>query len=537
VPDSDHAGGSIITVDPAGQEMRLSLRKYHVDVHIEDGFARTTIDQTYFNHTQSRLEGTFHFPLPPDASLSRLAMYVNGRLMEGGMAERQHARNTFEQIVHKMKDPALLEWVDGTTFKMRVFPLEPRQEKRIVLSYTQRLETAYGRSTYRFPAGHSMDRVRKWSTAIRVADAGGQDWDSPTHSLKAVVEQEDLLLSAEKSNAVMDRDLVLELTDAATKTKGVGRPVAEWTTAEHDGATYLMMKYGPTLPATGKRPPRHWVILFEAAADRNPLLAGTQLEIVRTLLTNAEHEDTFSILTANTQATWLHEEPRTCSATHVRDALAQLQNTHLIGALDLGQALSAAGRRCREQQDDSVENVLVHLGSAIPVLGEQDQGELLRSLPDDLPYIGVGVGRHWSRPLMKAAAGRTGGYFTQINPDDEVAWRSFELSSLLNAPRLLNVSVTAETDDGADAASAARWLNYAETVVDGEQICAVTRLAAGERLPERVVVSGTCQGHPWKQTVRVRRPRAGAEYLPRRRARRGIARLRADGAGEHPGRL
>ena len=40
------------------------MRKFHVDVHIEDGFARTTIDQTYFNETWSRLEGTFYFPLP-----------------------------------------------------------------------------------------------------------------------------------------------------------------------------------------------------------------------------------------------------------------------------------------------------------------------------------------------------------------------------------------------------------------------------------------------------------------------------------------
>src|SRR4029077_3912267 len=104
VPRSQHCGGALIAVDPFGQEARLSLRKYHVDVHIEDGFARTTIDQTYFNHNAQRLEGTFHFPLPADASLSRLAMYVaNGTestLMEGGMAERDYARQVFEQIMY-----------------------------------------------------------------------------------------------------------------------------------------------------------------------------------------------------------------------------------------------------------------------------------------------------------------------------------------------------------------------------------------------------------------------------------------------------
>src|SRR5262249_53426168 len=99
VPASKFAGGALIAVDAQGQEAKLSLRKFQVDVHIEDGFARTTIDQTYFNHAPWRLEGTFYFPLPPDASLSRLAMYVDGQLMEGGMAERDYARQVYERIL------------------------------------------------------------------------------------------------------------------------------------------------------------------------------------------------------------------------------------------------------------------------------------------------------------------------------------------------------------------------------------------------------------------------------------------------------
>src|SRR5205823_3841352 len=198
VPPSKYAGGALVVNDPSGEAAQLSLRKYHVDVHVEDGFARTTIDQTYFNHTTRRLEGTFHFPLPPDASLSRLAMYVNGQLMEGGMAERDFARQTFESIVRRMQDPALLEWVDGSTFKMRVFPLEARQEKRIVLSYTQRLPVQYGRTSYLFPGGHSLEAVRDWS--FHAVVKGGKDitWASDTHpdELKATTEPSDLILDA-----------------------------------------------------------------------------------------------------------------------------------------------------------------------------------------------------------------------------------------------------------------------------------------------------------------------------------------------------
>src|SRR5262249_3964112 len=186
VPASAYGGGALSAVDANGQEAKLSLREFNVDVHIEDGFARTTIDQTYFNHHPWRLEGTFYFPLPPDASLSRLAMYVDdgkgsAKLMEGGMAERQHARRVYNQIVNNQRDPALLEWVDGSTFKMRVFPLEGRQKKRIILSYTQKLPTLYGRTQYRFPAGHSLQVVHDWQFRAFVKNGQNVLAISPSH--------------------------------------------------------------------------------------------------------------------------------------------------------------------------------------------------------------------------------------------------------------------------------------------------------------------------------------------------------------------
>lgn len=537
VPASDHAGGSIISIDPNGQEMKLSLRKYHVDVHIQDGFARTTIDQTYFNHTHRRLEGTFHFPLPSDASLSRLAMYVNGKLMEGGMAERQHARNTFEQIVHKMKDPALLEWVDGSTFKMRVFPLEARQEKRIVLSYTQRLNSAYGKTYYRFPAGHSMDVVREWSTSLRVHGGKGQAWHSPSHDLKSKTDSGDLLLSAKEMNSTMSSDLVLELTERVDR-MAQGRDAATWSRMELDEQQYLMLRYRPELPGKMKRRSRHWVFLFEASADRNPLLARTQIEVIRTLLDNAEHSDTFNIVTANTKATTFSKQPLKCSANNISKAMQHLQQTHLIGALDVEKALvssSAALEPATAATGSTAdkERVFVHLGSAIPVLGQQDSGELLRLLPKDAAYVGVGVGKSWSQSFMKQAASQTGGYFTQINPDEEVSWRAFELSSLLNTPRLLQVAVAENQKPGNGQQKGDDWLNFADTIVQGEEICAVVRLAANQKLPKSVAVTGLLDGKPWRRTVRVADVSEKADYLPRTWAKLQIDRLIADSAAEH----
>src|SRR5260370_11279560 len=116
--------------------------------------------------------------------------------MEGGMAERDYANAVYEQIVRSQRDPALLEWVDGSTFKMRVFPLEARQEKRIVLSYTQKLPSLYGRTSYRFPAGHSLDLVHEWGFHARIKGGADMTWSSDTDVLKDKKDVADLLLDA-----------------------------------------------------------------------------------------------------------------------------------------------------------------------------------------------------------------------------------------------------------------------------------------------------------------------------------------------------
>ena len=82
--------------------------------------------------------------------------------------------------------------------------------------------------------------------------------------------------------------------------------------------------------------------------------------------------------------------------------------------------------------------------SGIPAMGQRDVGQLAKMLPASVRYVGVGVGKRWNRAFMKAAAERTNGVFTQINPDEVIAWRAFDLLATLNTPRLLDVRTAGE---------------------------------------------------------------------------------------------
>jgi autotransporter-associated beta strand protein len=528
VPPSQDRGGALRSADGSAV---FTLRRCHVDVHVEDGMARTTIDQTYFNHLPSRQEGTFYFPLPPDASISRLAMYVNGKLMEGGMAEREEARRTFETIKHKMQDPALLEWVDGSTFKMRVFPLEGREEKRIVISYVQRLDTLHGRSTLRVPLGHSLGKTGQWSFLTRIKDGAGAAWRSLHHDLQAEADGPDLLLRSDKADDTMQRDVVLEIATPESTAPRL-------SSFDHEGARYVAMRWTPDLPAAPPPPSRHWLFLVETSADRDRLLAQTQREVLRGILSQASADDTFQIVTAATRTTALAPKQPVTAAN--RDAaLQKLENEPNLGALDLESALRMMSTQLDQRtvgqetktnhssvpiplSESASSLVVVHLGSATPILGETDNAKLLAQLPSGCQYAGIGIGKRWNLPFARAAAAQTGGWFTRINPDESPGWRAFEFMSAMNAARLVEVKL-----DGAD------WHLMSETIAHGTELCAVAKLAKDAPLPAQIRVSGTLRGQPWLRDLKLDTAPAPAGWLPRAWAKLELDRLAAAGAEKH----
>ena len=58
--------------------MPLEIKRQSVDISINDQVATTEVVQVFRNDTSRRLEGTFVFPLPANASVNKFEMEVNG---------------------------------------------------------------------------------------------------------------------------------------------------------------------------------------------------------------------------------------------------------------------------------------------------------------------------------------------------------------------------------------------------------------------------------------------------------------------------
>src|SRR6266571_4148964 len=88
----------------------LEVAQVKVHSRITEQVAATTIEQEFFNPNSARLEGTFVFPVPKGAHLDKFTMEMDGRQVEAELLSAEKARHLYEDIVRKLRDPALLEY-------------------------------------------------------------------------------------------------------------------------------------------------------------------------------------------------------------------------------------------------------------------------------------------------------------------------------------------------------------------------------------------------------------------------------------------
>lgn len=524
VPPAPRENG-LIAIDPYGQEARLTLRKYKIDVYVEDGIARTTIDQTFFNHNPWNTEGTFYFPLPPDASVSRLAMYVAGELNEGGMVSRQRGQEIYTDILYQRRDPALLEMMEGNMFKLRIFPLEGRQEKRIFLSYTQNLDELYGSTKYWFPMDHTQDVANELTISVRIKDGVAiYEPTSSTHDLKTTVDGNDLLLEYTASKIKPDQDFLLGLqpkTDAKNVAENndenatnhsaqpnTPQPKARVAVCEYEGQKYLTARINPDLSGNMSPEPRQWIVINDVSASRSRIEARAQRHILARLIEEADDGDSVFLMDLNTEARNVSVEPVNVRSKQIQPLLNH-RSKRLIGATDIAAGLDAANQTILKYKMPNPH--IVYLGDGVATEGEKAIAELPRLVPNRCKFIGVGIGKKVDSLFLNAAANQTGGMFTIINPDEDINWRVFDMLAALNTPRMTGIRVELLDEKGQPMEAIA--YPSSSVLASGETLT-VTALC-NTQLPSKIKFTGRVNKRPVSQTVTLENAKPSAKYLPR----------------------
>src|SRR4030042_2342303 len=193
---------------------QLVIRYHHVTVTIEDQLAISRVDQVFYNPNDWTIEGTYIFPIPDDATVSGFTLWVDGHPVEGKVLDATQARQTYEQIVSSMRDPALLEYVGRGAVQARIFPIAPKGERRIELEYTQALTAEGGLVGYIYPLNtEKFSAMPIESVTISVNIQSGvpiRAVYSPSHEVGVSRESDDqVAVGYEAANVIPNTDFAL----------------------------------------------------------------------------------------------------------------------------------------------------------------------------------------------------------------------------------------------------------------------------------------------------------------------------------------
>ncbi len=211
---SAHADGIMIPKERSIPP--LALVNHRVRITLEDQVAVTHVEQTFRNSTNRALEATYLFPVPKGASVTKFSMWVNGKEMTGELLDAPKARQIYNDIVRRTKDPGLLEYVDNNVFRLSVFPVQPRSDQKVSLTYSSVLTRDNGIVEYVYPLkagcgsgqGHALEEF-SIEASIKSPDPI-QNIFSPTHAITVTHNGDrEATVKFDKNQGLLDKDFQL----------------------------------------------------------------------------------------------------------------------------------------------------------------------------------------------------------------------------------------------------------------------------------------------------------------------------------------
>lgn len=457
--DAVPPGVGSLTARRAGtshEQFRLAIVDQKVNVAISGRIARTEIEQTFYNEAGEVLEGTYRFPLPADASISGLSLLVGNTWMNAEMLEKERARDIFRQIVDATipRDPALLEWEKGNIFKMKIFPIPGRGERKIRLSYTQVLPAVGDTLRYRYPiagasSGATGEEIGDFSLTIAV-DKGAIPTDSlasiatPMAQLDRRELPDRLELSTHKQRFRPVHDLGVDIPINASEQ----RQHAE-TFLDRDNQAYFMLAMKPDLKLPASTRPVHYAFVLDRSHSITPELWTVARSVVQAMSTSLGQDDRMTVLACDS-ACDVAPGGLATAAQAMPAADAFLDQQILAGASDVGGMMRSAaealnGADAGINPQTAPERVIVYLGDGSPSAGELAPDELLRHL--ERPLAGtrvqaVALGARSDLLLLDALTRRTGGDLLRADAKDDLRGLVRELRLRGEVPVARDVQLT-----------------------------------------------------------------------------------------------
>ncbi len=462
-------------------ESTYKIKSLEVNARLVDQVAKVQVSQSFVNTGSRQMEVAFVFPLPYDGAIDQLTLLVDGKEIPAKLLDATAARQQYEAIVRKNKDPALLEWMGTGMFKTSVFPVPPGAERKVTLRYSQLCRKLDGLTDFLFPlstakyTSHPVEEV-KISLALE-SQADIKNVYSPTHTVEIKRPDDkhaNIVYTANNEIPTTDFRLLYDVGKGQVGTSVISyRP-------KSDEEGFLLLLTSPEIkPASDERPKK--TVLF--VLDRSGSMSGEKIEqaknALKFVLNNLREGDTFNIIAYDSEVeTWKPELQRFNDETR-KAASGFVEGIYAGGSTNINGALSKA---LDQLKDKSRPNFVIFLTDGLPTVGETNEQKIAANAKQanglHARLFVFGVGYDLNARLLDKLARENFGISEYVRPSENIEAHVSALYNRIGAPVMSDVKIKIDVEGAKTEEGPLVTRQYPKDVTDlfaGEQLVIVAR--------------------------------------------------------------
>ncbi len=445
-----HAQGILIPKDKSLPA--LAIESHRVSIKINDQGAVTSVEQVFRNHTNRQLEATYVFPLPQGAAVQEFALWMNGKKVSGEVLEAGRAKQIYTDIVRRMRDPGLLEYLGNNLFRASIYPVPPNSTQKVQIAFSQVAPMDAGLCKYVYPlkTGHGASRTLKdFTIDARVKSSIPiKSIYSPTHEIDVDRDGENVArVGVENMRAALDRDFILYYT---VSEKDVGINLLAQKNSGEDG--YFMLLVSPKAdPKADEILPKDVSFVIDASGSMRGEKMKRAKNALNYFLDNLNKGDSFNVIRFSTGVKAFREKSVTADKKNIGDAKKFVDKMRAQGGTAIHDALA---RALEESPADGRPSIVIFLTDGMPTVGETSYEKITADAAEANDgrrrLFVVGVGDDVNAVLLDRLADDGRGYPLYVKPDVEIEKELGILSDRISRPVFSDISLSipgVETDD------------------------------------------------------------------------------------------
>jgi hypothetical protein len=448
------------------KDRAVRLASHDVKIRIAGTMARTEVDESFFNDTDDVLEGVYRFPLPVGAQIERLALEVDGKVIDGEFTDKSKAaaiwRGAIQNAAPKApkpraeiiwvpgpwRDPALLEWQQGGRFELKIFPIPKHGARRVIIAYTEQIQPSGTTRRYTYPLPQSTASAMSIGQFHVDAQVLGFDKDKPVrvrgYELTQANENAGVRFSGTMTSFTPSGDLTVEY-----EAENATADAVAWGFTDNTGKSpesFAAIALRPKLPHSLEAASRDQVVVVDAGRSMTGERFQRARKLASQIVSELDRRDRVTVLACDVECKAMPGGFVAPGGPGAHDADAFLAGVTPDGATDLvGAVRAAAGAAGRDKSRDLRVTLI---SDGVPSAGYRAANKLAdrarEALGNDAKavVVTVPVGAQSNTTALSEVARGGGGVMVSYQPGESLETAALSVVSATYGRMLSDVSLT-----------------------------------------------------------------------------------------------